>query len=247
VHLVPYLQGARCATRTNELGQSVGEAVPGWTARPRPPRSAMVGRYCRVEPLDAERHAAELWEANGLDREGRMWTYLSVGPFAELGAYREWLDSVTTSEDPLFHAIVDVESGKAVGVCSYLRIDPGNGVIEVGHLQFSPRLQQTRAATEAMYLLMRRAFEELEYRRYEWKCDSLNGPSRAAAERLGFRFEGIFRKAIVYKGRSRDTAWFSVIDEEWPEVKTALEAWLDPGNFDAEGRQKQRLADLRVI
>ena len=228
-----------------ELGQPVGEAVPGWTARQRPPRTAMEGRYCRVEPLDAGRQAADLWEANAEDREGRMWTYLSVGPFARFEEYRAWVESVMASEDPLFHAIVDLERGKAVGVCAYLRIDPGNGVIEVGHLQYSPRLQQTRAATEAMYLMMRRAFEELGYRRYEWKCDSLNGPSRAAAERLGFRFEGVFRKAIVYKGRSRDTAWFSVIDDEWPGVRRALEGWLEPGNFDSEGRQRRRLVELR--
>ena len=149
------------------------------------------------------------------------------------------------SEDPLFHAIVDAETGKAVGIAGYLRIDPGNGVIEVGHLHYSPRLQQTRAATEAMYLLMRRAFDELGYRRYEWKCDSLNAPSRAAALRLGFTFEGIFRKAIVYKGRSRDTAWFSIVDDEWPQVKAGFERWLDPANFDAAGRQRARLAELR--
>ena len=233
------------APRMNELGQPVGEEVVAWTARPRPPRTGMVGRYCRVEPLDVGRHAAELWEANQLDRDGRMWTYLSVGPFERFEEYRAWVESVVPSEDPLFHAIVDAESGKAVGICAYLRIDPGNGVIEVGHLQYSPRLQQTRAATEAMYLMMRRAFEELGYRRYEWKCDSLNGPSRAAAERLGFRYEGLFRKAIIYKGRSRDTAWFSIIDDEWPGVKRALEEWLEPENFDAEGRQVRRLSDLR--
>ncbi|HET7772147.1 MAG TPA: GNAT family protein [Chloroflexota bacterium] len=198
-----------------------------------------------MEPLDAGRHAPDLWEANAEDRGGRMWTYLSVGPFARLEEYRAWVESVMPSEDPLFHAIVDVESGKAVGICGYLRIDPGNGVIEVGHLQYSPRLQQTRAATEAMYLMMRRAFEELGYRRYEWKCDSLNGPSRAAAERLGFRFEGIFRKAIVYKGRRRDTAWFSIIDDEWAGVKGALERWLAPANFDGEGKQRVKLGELR--
>ena len=235
------------AARLNGLGQPVGEALPGWTARPRPPRAPMAGRYCQVEPLEVERHAAELWEANALDREGRMWTYLSVGPFAEFGAYRGWVESAMASEDPLFHAIVDAEIGKAVGVCAYLRIDPGNGVIEVGHLQFSPLLRQTRAATEAMYLMMRRGFEELGYRRYEWKCDSLNGASRAAAERLGFIYEGLFRKAIVYKGRSRDTAWFSVVDDEWAGVKSGLERWLEPGNFDEGGRQRRRLGELRAL
>jgi RimJ/RimL family protein N-acetyltransferase len=230
--------------RLNDFGQPIGEALPGWVERPRPPRSAMVGRYCRVEPIEAARHAAELFSANAED-DGRMWTYLSVGPFAELEAYRTWVKSVERSEDPLFHAIVDLKSVKAVGMCAYLRIDPPNGVIEVGHLQFSPRLQRTPVATEAMFLMMRRAFEELGYRRYEWKCDALNGPSWAAAERYGFRFEGIFRQAIVYKGRSRDTAWFSITDGEWPAVKAGFERWLEPANFDAEGRQKRRLVELR--
>jgi len=173
-----------------------------------------------------------------------MWTYLSVGPFSDVAAYRDWVVSVMPSEDPLFHAIVDSHTGNAVGIAGYLRIDPPNGVIEVGHLQYSPRLMQTRAATEAMYLMMRRAFDELGYRRYEWKCDSLNSASRAAAERLGFRFEGIFRKAVVYKGRSRDTAWFSIVDIEWAGVKDALERWLDARNFDHEGHQRKRLAEL---
>lgn len=174
-----------------------------------------------------------------------MWTYLSVGPFASEATYLGWLKTVAPSEDPLFYAIVDRARGQAAGLASYLRIDPPNGVIEVGHLQFSPLMQRTPVATEAMYLMMRRAFEELGYRRYEWKCDALNAPSRAAALRYGFRFEGIFRQAVVYKGRSRDTAWFSILDREWPAIKDAFERWLDPANFDAEGHQRARLADLR--
>lgn len=207
----------------------------------------MDGRYCRVEPLDPERHAHDLWSANADDAEGRMWTYLSVGPFAEEAAYRAWLDQVAPGDDPVFYTIVDARIGQAVGLASYLRIDPANGVIEVGHLQFSPRLQRTPAATEAMYLMMRRAFDELGYRRYEWKCDSLNAPSRAAAERYGFRFEGLFRQAVVYKGRNRDTAWFSIVDTEWPAVRDAFQHWLDPANFDTDGRQRHRLSDLRTI
>jgi RimJ/RimL family protein N-acetyltransferase len=206
----------------------------------------MVGRYCRVELVDPVRHAADLHAANSEDVQGRMWTYLSVGPFGDEASYRAWLMTVAASEDPLFHAVVDARTGKAVGLCAFLRIDPGNGVIEVGHLQFSPRLQRTPLATEAMFLMMRRAFDELGYRRYEWKCDSLNAPSRAAAERYGFRFEGIFRQAIVYKGRNRDTARFSILDSEWPAIKDALERWLDPTNFDADGKQRSRLADLRA-
>jgi len=232
------------ATRLNDLGQPIGPEVPGWAPRPRPPRAVMQGRYCRVEPLDPARHAAELHEANSLDREGRMWTYLFSGPFASFDDYRAWLEARQHSEDPLFFAFVDATSGRAVGLGSYLRIDPANGAVEVGHLQFSPRLQRTAVATEAMYLMMKTAFE-LGYRRYEWKCDALNAGSRRAAERLGFRFEGVFRQAIVYKGRSRDTAWYSVTYQEWPVLEAAFRTWLDPANFDASGRQRRSLVDLR--
>jgi RimJ/RimL family protein N-acetyltransferase len=226
----------------NELGQPIGFAVPGWTARPRPDRSVMAGRCCRVEPLEPERHGRDLLAANTADREGRMWTYLAYGPFADHGAYHAWLAGAAESDDPLFHAIVDARSGRALGVASYLRIEPAVGVIEVGHIAYAPALQRTPAATEAMYLMMRRVFDELGYRRYEWKCDALNEPSRRAAERLGFTFEGIFRQATLYKGRNRDTAWYSIIDKEWPDRKAALEAWLEPGNFDDAGRQRARLS-----
>jgi RimJ/RimL family protein N-acetyltransferase len=232
-------------TQQTPQGQPVGFPVPGWTPRPRPPRRPLDGRYCRLEPLDPERHGPDLFAANAAD-DGRMWTYLPVGPFDGEASYRRWLEAVAGGDDPLFHTIVDVAGGRAVGLCSYLRIDPPNGVIEIGHLQFSPRLQRTPAATEAMFLLIRRAFDELGYRRMEWKCDSLNAPSRAAAERLGFRFEGIFRQAVVYKGRNRDTAWFSIVDAEWPTRRAACERWLDVANFDAQGRQIARLADLRA-
>jgi RimJ/RimL family protein N-acetyltransferase len=228
----------------NHLGQPIGFPLPGWTPPPPPPRDPLAGRYCRVEPLDPRRHAAELFEANKLDVEGRMWTYLAVGPFATLDSYLEWMHASCGGGDPLFHAIVDASTGRAAGVASYLRIEPKNGSIEVGHLAFSPLLQRTPAATEAMYLMMRRAFE-LGYRRYEWKCDALNAPSRAAAERYGFTFEGIFRQATVYKGRNRDTAWYSVLDREWPALEAAFARWLDPANFDADGRQRTRLQDFR--
>jgi RimJ/RimL family protein N-acetyltransferase len=202
------------------------------------------GRFCRLEPLDAGRHAAELHEANSLDREQRMWTYLFSGPYASFDEYRAWLELRQASEDPLYFAIVDRATGLATGLASYLRIDPANGSIEVGHLQFSPRLQRTAAATEAMYLMMKQAFD-LGYRRYEWKCDALNAASRRAALRLGFTFEGVFRQAVVYKGRNRDTAWYSIIDSEWRAVDAAYRAWLDPANFDADGRQRSALADFR--
>ena len=203
----------------------------------------MAGRFCRVEPL-TESHAADLYAANGLDRDGRNWTYLGVGPFADFEGYRAWVASVVPGEDPLFQAIIDLKSNKPVGVASFMRIDPKNGVIEVGHLNFSPALQRTPAATEAMFLMMRRAFDELGYRRYEWKCDSLNAPSRRAAERLGFVYEGTFRQALVYKGRSRDTAWFSIIDREWPALKNAYDSWLAPANFEAGGQQREALTAL---
>jgi RimJ/RimL family protein N-acetyltransferase len=227
----------------NALGQPVGPPLPDWRPPPPPPRTPMAGRFCRVEPLDPARHGADLWVANSLDKEGRNFTYLSGGPFATREAYFEWLNGFCRGDDPLFHAIVDAASGKAVGVASFMRIDPRNGVIEVGHINLSPLLQRRPAATEAMYLMMKRAFE-LGYRRYEWKCDSLNAPSRAAAQRLGFSFEGIFRQAIVYKGRSRDTAWYSVIDGEWPALRAAFERWLEPANFDADGRQRVALSSL---
>lgn len=229
---------------TNSLGQPIGAPVPGWTARPRPPRTPIEGRLVRIEPIDVERHAADLFAANAADREGRMWTYMGYGPFATLDDYKTWMRSTCLGEDPLFHTIVDKATGKAAGVASLLRIDPGNGVVETGHIAYAPALQRTPAATEAMFLLMRRVFDELGYRRYEWKCDALNAPSRKAAARLGFVFEGIFRQAVIYKGRNRDTAWFAIIDKDWPALKAAYVAWLDAGNFDAAGRQKQALAAL---
>jgi len=204
----------------------------------------MQGRFCRVEPLEAARHAADLFAANALEGTGRSWTYLTQEPFHDLDAYRAWLVHVAKADDPLFHAIIDLSTGKAVGVAAFMRIDLANGVIEVGNINYSPLLQQTSAATEAMYLMMRRVFDELGYRRYEWKCDSLNVPSRAAALRLGFRYEGLFRQAVVYKNRNRDTAWFSIIDSEWPALKGAYQQWLAATNFDQNGRQIQALADL---
>ena len=228
----------------NELGQPIGFPLPGWTARPRPPRSVMTGRYCRVEPIDPERHAEQLHRANAADREARIWTYLAYGPFDSAAAYRRWMEGTCLGDDPLFHAVVDGASGEATGVASYLRIDPPVGVIEVGHINYAPALQRSPAATEAMYLMMRRVFDELGYRRYEWKCDAVNAPSRAAAERLGFTYEGIFRQATIYKGRNRDTAWYSITDQEWPRIKAAFESWLDPANFDAQGKQRKRLSDL---
>jgi len=227
----------------NQFGQPIGFAVPDWTPPPVPPRTTLTGRFCRVEPLDVARHATDLYKANRADEAGQMWTYLGYGPFAGMDDYVAWVQRMSQSNDPLFYAIVDLVTGQAVGVASYLRIDPANGSIEVGHIAYSPRLQRTPAATEAMFLLMQQAFA-LGYRRYEWKCDALNAPSRSSAQRLGLSFEGIFRQAVIYKGRNRDTAWYATIDGEWPALQTAFTQWLAPENFAANGQQRVRLTEL---
>ena len=226
----------------NELGQPIGFPVPGWQPCDHPRGARMQGRLCRLEPIDAERHGAGLFAAFSADSARRNWTYMPYGPFATEGDLRDWISSTCLGDDPCFFAIVDTASGEPAGVASYLRIEQGVGVIEVGHIHFSPRMQGQPIATEAMYLMMRQVFETWGYRRYEWKCDALNQPSRSAAERLGFAFEGIFRQATMYKGRNRDTAWYAILDREWPAAKAAFEAWLDPANFDAAGRQKTRLS-----
>lgn len=231
--------------RLNEYGQPIGPALPEWTPRPRPPRTPMRGRFCHVVPLDPAAHAAKLYALFQGAPDRRSWTYLMDDLPDTEAAFRERLDRQAAGDDPLFHTILDAQTGEPLGIASYLRIDPANGVIEVGHLHFGPSLQRKPAATEAMALMMARAFDELGYRRYEWKCDSLNAPSRAAALRYGFAFEGIFRKAVVVKCRSRDTAWYAVTDADWPRVRDAFAAWLAPENFDAEGRQRRSLAEIR--
>jgi len=202
----------------------------------------MAGRYCRLEPLSVGLHAAQLYAANATDVDGRMWTYLPDGPFASIEDYSGWMSRMVRRNDRLFFAVIDAGLGQATGVAAYLRIQPDAGSIEVGQLMFSPLLQQATAATEAMYLMMANAFR-LGYRRYEWKCNALNLPSRRAALRLGFQYEGIFRQAMVAKGRNRDTAWYSVIDAEWPALEAVYARWLDPANFES-GRQKVRLSSL---
>ena len=228
---------------TNHLGQPLGNSLDGWQAPPALTREPIAGRYCRVEPLETSRHGQALFEANMVAPDGGNWTYLPYGPFEVWSSYLTWLQESCQSSDPMFYAIVDKTHNKAMGVASYLRIAPAIGSIEVGHINFSPPLQQTPAATEAMYLLMKHAFG-LGYRRYEWKCDALNTKSRAAAQRLGLSFEGVFRQATIYKGRNRDTAWFAAIDQEWPALQAAFEQWLAPENFDEQGRQRLRLRDL---
>ncbi|WP_374626074.1 GNAT family N-acetyltransferase [Pandoraea sp.] len=232
------------APNFNEYDQPIGRPLPDWVPRAQPPRASIGGRYCRVEPIDVERHVKDLYEAYASAADGRDWTYMSVGPFLDFDSYYAHATKMAASADPLHHAIIDLATGKAVGTLALMRIDAANGVVEVGHVAYSPLLKRTRAGTEAQYLLMRRVFDEMGYRRYEWKCDSLNAPSRRAAARYGFTFEGIFRQAIVYRGRSRDTAWFSITDGEWPAISRGFEQWLSPENFDAQGRQRAGLAAL---
>ena len=231
-------------SHTNELGLPIGFPVPDWTPAKLPPRTPMQGRTCRLEPLDIDKHTADLHAANMTDKEHRIWTYLGYGPFETEDDYRAWVKAQALGDDPLFHAFIDLETEKAVGVASYLRIDVNAGSIETGHLNYSPLLQRTIAATEGMYLMMARVFDELGYRRYEWKCDNANARSRRTAERLGFTFEGVFRQCLIYKGRNRDTAWFSIIDSEWPALKEAYQTYLAPENFNDDGTQKVSLSSL---
>ncbi len=228
----------------NDLGQSIGFPVDDWKVSVMPSDSHNVGRLCRLEPLDSDCHANALYAAFSKDSDNHNWTYLPYGPFDNFESFESWLRDVKRGDDLFFHAVIDLRTEEAVGIASYLRINPDDGVIEVGHIHFSPLLQRTTLATEAMFLMMSRVFDELGYRRYEWKCDALNEPSRKAALRLGFSFEGIFRQATMYKGRNRDTAWYAIIDKDWPNIRRAYDSWLDLDNFDAEGHQKKPLSDF---
>lgn len=222
----------------------MGPSLPEWRPRPHPEARSFKGQYCGISPLDPAAHAEALYTALCSEPDSPRWTYLLTDAPDNRAAWRQELAERAATRDPLFFTLFD-EAGSAAGLAAYLRIVPVHGVIEIGHIHLSPRLQQSRAATEAQYLLMRHAFAELGYRRYEWKCDALNAPSRRAALRLGFVYEGTFRNAVVYKGRSRDTAWFSITDAEWPAVRAGLERWLAPENFDGEGGQRKTLASLR--
>ncbi|MEI8035187.1 MAG: GNAT family protein [Betaproteobacteria bacterium] len=227
----------------NSIGQPIGLALPEWHIPLPLAPYRFKGRYCHIEPLVSPLHAHALYEANALDTNDSGWTYMAYGPFEQLTAFEQWVKEAAQSTDPLFHALVDPFTQKAVGVASYLRIDRSNGVIEIGHLKFSPRMQQSRMATEALYQFIKHSFD-LGFRRCEWKCDALNAPSRRAAQRLGFQFEGIFRQASVYKGRNRDTAWYAIIDKDWPHLQSAFKQWLNPANFDNNGQQILSLSGL---
>jgi RimJ/RimL family protein N-acetyltransferase len=214
---------------------------------PKPARIAHDGRFVRLEPLDVEAHGDELWAVAGDAVADRTWDYLPYGPWDSRDAYFTWLTERQTADDPLFFAIRDRAGGRAVGVGSLMRIAPEARCIEVGHLWFSPRLQRTPAATEAIFLLIRHSFDDLGYRRMEWKCNALNAASRRAARRFGFTFEGIFYQHVIVKGRNRDTAWYSILDREWPAIRANFEAWLSPGNFDEVGEQRRSLAELNAV
>ena len=218
----------------------IGPEVSAHEAR-RPDRTPIEGRDVVLVPIDVAAHGPRLYAlSHGAERDAQ-WMYLWDGPYPSEAAFVANLAQKAVSEDPFFYAIVERATGDPVGVASYLRITPRDRVIEVGSILFTPRLQRTRGATEAMYLMARHAFEALGYRRYEWKCNALNAPSRRSAVRLGFTFEGIFRQHMIVKGSSRDTAWFAMIDRDWPSRKAAFEAWLAPANFDADGRQRAPL------
>ncbi|WP_271898221.1 GNAT family N-acetyltransferase [Candidatus Phyllobacterium onerii] len=217
-----------------------------WTPRPLPAREPLEGRYVRLEPLDAAKHGDGLYKASSVADAGERFKFLFENPAEDREAFGAWLEKVEASKDPLFFAVIDKASGKVAGRQTLMRIDPAFGVIEIGNIYWGPLISRKPAATEAQFLFMKYAFE-LGYRRYEWKCNNANEPSKRAAERFGFKFEGVFRQHMVQKGKNRDTAWYSVIDGEWPALKAAYEAWLSPDNFDADGKQIKRLEEFRVV
>jgi RimJ/RimL family protein N-acetyltransferase len=228
----------------NDLGQPIGERIEDWLPRPYPSGTVLRGRYCRLEPL-VRRHVPALHDALNLrDQSGRQWTYMPWGPFGDAGEFAACVDALLAEPGILTLAVIDLRTGQPEGMAGWARIDPAIGSIEVGGVIYSPGLQRTPAATEAMYLMARHVFDDLGYRRYEWKCDALNAPSIAAARRLGFVYEGTWRNATIYKGRNRDTAWFAMTDTDWGARKSVISNWLNPANFDANGQQRSALSAL---
>lgn len=216
--------------------QPVGSPLPNWTPAREIPKSEITGRYCRISPLIVAKHSADLFASFSKDREGSLWTYLPYGPFQDFNEYQKWLGEISRNPDPFFYTLFDLKSEKAIGVFALMRIDQSVGSIEIGHVAFSPELKRTRLATEAVFLAMQAVFQR-GYRRFEWKCDSLNEASNKAALRFGFQFEGCFRQDRVYKKRSRDTNWYSIIDREWPSLEAEYQRWLNPENFNNDGQQ----------
>ncbi|MFZ1774267.1 MAG: GNAT family protein [Rhizobiaceae bacterium] len=219
--------------------------LENWTPRPRPERKALEGRHVRLEPLSVARHGDDLFAASSVDGADTSFRWLFEYPPVLRADIQPWLEKSEASEDPLFFAVINPKTGKAAGRQALMRIDAAHGVIEIGNIYWGPGIAKTPAATEALYLFAKYAFDDLGYRRFEWKCNNANLPSKEAALRFGFSFEGIFRNHMVAKGKNRDTAWYAMIDSEWPVIKAAFEAWLDPANFDAAGAQKRRLQDIR--
>lgn len=223
----------------------MSDDLSNWQPRPRPERKVLEGRYVRLEPLDPVRHGDGLFDASTVvDANGRF-TWLFENPPQTRAEFQAWLEKVAASQDPLYFAVVDLSTGKVAGRRTLMRIEPNHGVIEIGSIYWGPLISRKPAATEAQFLFTKYVFDELGYRRYEWKCHNDNAPSKRAAERFGFKFEGIFRQHMVAKGANRDTAWYSIIDKEWPALKKDYEGWLDPDNFDRDGAQKKRLEDFR--
>lgn len=224
----------------------MAEDMRHWTARERPSAAVIEGRYARLERLEVDRHADGLFAASATAEAEQKFRWLPEAPPADREGFRAWVAKVAASEDPLFYAVIDKASGQVAGRQTLMRIDAANGVIEIGNIYWGPLMAQRPAATEALYLFARHVFDDLGYRRFEWKCNDDNVPSKKAAARFGFTAEGVFRQHLVVKGLNRDTAWFSMIDKEWPRLRRAYEGWLAPENFDAEGRQKRRLEELRA-
>lgn len=230
----------------NQFGQVLGHLVENWIPCQRPAKVFIQGRYCILEPIEINKHAVKLFDVLAIDNQGESWTYLPYGPFDTINEFKNWLVKTMSDNDTLLYAILDVKTQESIGISGYLRMDPEHGVIEIGHLHFSALLKQTSLATEAIYLMLRHVFDELKFRRCEWKCNDLNEPSRRAAERFGFIFEGIFRQNYIFKNRNRDTAWFSIIDSEWGAIKEKFEKWLNPNNFDAKGKQILKLGHVKT-
>lgn len=222
------------------------EDLSNWTPRERPARSPLEGRYVRLEPMDVARHGDGLFAAAATEDRDQRFRWLYDEPPQDRAAFQPWLDNAAASTDPFYFTVIDRQSGRIAGRQSFMRIDTANGVIEIGNILWNDPVARKPAATEALFLFARHAFDDLGYRRFEWKCNAENHPSRQAALRFGFDFEGTFRQHLVVKGRNRDTAWFAMIDKDWPTIRRAFEEWLDPQNFDSEGRQKRRLGEIRA-
>lgn len=228
----------------NEFGQTVGYQVVDWSTKEEPFKSSLKGNYCILEPMEINKHGSKLYDSLLIDNHGESWTYLPYGPFKSFAEFHDWLKITNSEKEVLLYSILDVINNIPIGIAGYLRINPEHGVIEIGHLHFSKLLQKTPAATEAMYLMLKNVFDTLQYRRCEWKCNALNKASWNAALRLGFQFEGVFRQSNVYKNFNRDTAWFSIINQEWPTLKERFHRWLHPDNFDMYGNQKLSLREI---